>query len=204
MSIADTPDDPYCQFNLGCQLAYGGHPEEALAGFEQAIRLVGDTPAPSYFPLCLLRAGQLLLTLARPREGLHYVKRALALFPDLADAHYAAGRLHAATDDRAAAREAFVAALQHGGRPDGYLSLTEAAASTWKPHFELGVLEMLEQNWEPALSHFQKALQFKPDHAAAWANQGQCHECLGDTARAAECIRWARSLGLALLDEGGE
>lgn len=195
-AVAENPDDAFNHFNLACHVAHTqGNATEALAEFQRAIDLIGPEGSTGYLPLCYILAAMALLDLGRPAEGLPYVEKALQKFPDLPDAHYSAGYIHAHLGNKEAAREHYRQAVQNGGKPFGYLGSTDASASTWKPNMELGLLEMQDERFERALEYFLKALHYKPDMPALWANRARCHLHLGDMARAGECFAQAYALG---------
>lgn len=93
-TLALAPDHVYAAVNLGALLCDAGRCREAIDVLEQAIR---HQPKE---PLLHFNAAIALEDLKRPGEALARYDRALALAPDMADAHHNAAKLCEQLGDR--------------------------------------------------------------------------------------------------------
>ncbi|NEQ35822.1 MAG: tetratricopeptide repeat protein [Okeania sp. SIO3I5] len=58
----------------------------------------------------------------------------------------------------------------------------------------LGTLSVQKEQWQEAISYYQKAIEIKPDLAAAYRNLARAYEKIGNHTEAAECRKQAYSL----------
>jgi len=118
---------------------------------------------------------------ASPDEARHAYEHALALDPDLADAHINLGRLHHAGGDAARAEEHYRAAIRHA--PGDSIA-----------HFNLaGLLEETDRRSD-AVASYHQALAAEPDFADAHYNLGLLLDALGRRPAAMTHLRTARRL----------
>lgn len=109
------PDQPleirlFIHNNLGGVYLDRGDFPAAEREFQTALRLRPD------YPFALSNLGVLRVRQGRPAEAVPWFERAIRLDPTYADAYANLGAAHEAVGDRAAARSAYAAGLQH--RPD--------------------------------------------------------------------------------------
>jgi len=139
--------------NLGRALYEAGRIREAMARFEQALRLTPD------FAEVHNGLGLALMAQGRVREAIGHFEQALRLTPDFAEAHYNLG-----------------IAMVGQGRLQEAIGQFEQAVSL-KPDFadahnDLGFALMSQGRLQGAMSHFEQALRLKPDLAEAHYNLG--------------------------------
>jgi serine/threonine protein kinase/Tfp pilus assembly protein PilF len=146
-------ESPGVYLNLGKCLLHCGADDEAIAAFEQAIRLKGDY-AEAYY-----NRGLALGLKDRRDDAIASYKEAVRLKPNFVRAHYWLGT-----------------ELRKKGRLDEALAELNEAIRL-KPdyaeaHRELGVTYWYKNRPEEATAAFQKAVHFKPDFAEAHRDLG--------------------------------
>lgn len=152
-TLARNPDCWMAHNNLGNALVEAGRADEAIAHFEQALRLrPGHAQSES-------NLGDQLTRIGRAAEAIPHLERALALAPTYAEAHNNLGVALVATGRRADAITQFRDALRY--QPD-YA----------QAHFNLGLALSSGGNIAEGVPHFQEALRLKPDYADAQINWG--------------------------------
>jgi protein O-mannosyl-transferase len=152
-TVAKRPNNVRALNNLGFVLADAGRAREAIARYEQALRLKPDF-APAH-----LNLGNALSRMGRLPEAVQHYEEALRLKPDYAEAHYGLGN---ALTRAGRAREAvahYEEALRL--RPD----YPEA-------HNNLGLLLAQAGRMTAAIAHYEQAFQLDPDYAEAHYNLG--------------------------------
>lgn len=105
-TVAKVPQNDRAHFNLGRSLAQAGHPDEALAPLQEAIRLA---PMDAAYRQEL---GNALLTLERTADAAQTYAEALRLHPDNADLHYSLGLALRQLGQHAEAADQFERSLQ--------------------------------------------------------------------------------------------
>jgi tetratricopeptide (TPR) repeat protein len=139
--------------NLGGVLAQTGKIEEAIAHYEQALRLKPDYAEAHY------NLGIALWQTGRVPEAIVQYEQALRVKPDLVEAQYNLGMTLAQTGKIEEAIPHFEQALRI--KPD------DAEA-----HYNLGVALAQTGKIEEAIAHYEQALHIKPDYAEAHNNLG--------------------------------
>ncbi|MFZ5898315.1 MAG: glycosyltransferase [Bacillota bacterium] len=91
-ALAENPDDPFYNYNLGVSYYTAGHLEDARRHYETAIRHVDPQVA---FASALFRNYALCLSdLGEHAQALAVIDRALAFFPDYPDLHFLKGQIY--------------------------------------------------------------------------------------------------------------
>jgi tetratricopeptide (TPR) repeat protein len=173
---AARPDDPSAQNNYANVLKLFKRFDEALAGYERALRI-----KPDYAEAHNNRA-DVLQEFGRLEEALQSYDRALELKPDSAESHSNRGHVLLKLGRLEAALQSFECALRI--KPEH----AEAHGNRGRALLRLGRLE-------EALQSFERALQLKPDYASAHSSRGYALQELG---RFEEAIRsYQRALQLS-------
>lgn len=193
-TLAQNPAAVMAWLNLADTFAQAGRYDEAIATFQQAIRIRPDDPHGHN------DLGNVLVLAGRPAEALPHFERALALKPDMADALSnfgnalrSLGRSEEAIvqyrralelkPDHAGALNNLGAELAQTGRSQEAVPLFERALRV-KPadaamHDNLaGALRELRR-FDAALAEHETALRLKPDSAEAHANFARTLAALG-------------------------
>jgi len=173
--------------NLGIDLEHAGKIEEAIAHYEQALRIKPDDAkahnnlgvalkdqrkvpeAIAHYEQALRirpnfaeahnNLGVALAQTGKIEEAIAHFEQALGIEPDYAEAHYHLGNALAQTGKIEEAIAHFEQAL--GIEPD------DAEA-----HYNLGNVFLREGKVSDAIGHYEQALRIKPDHAEAHYNCG--------------------------------
>jgi tetratricopeptide (TPR) repeat protein len=152
-TVAKCPNNPRAHNNLGTALAQTGKTEEAIAHYEQALRLKPD------YAEALNHLGTVLLQEGKVTDAIRRYEQALRIRPDYAEAHYNLG-----------------VALGQTGRIEEAIAHYEQALQL-KPdyaeaHNNLGNALAQTGRIEEAIAHYEQTLQLKPDYAEAHYNLG--------------------------------
>jgi tetratricopeptide (TPR) repeat protein len=152
-TIAKRPENARTHNNLGRHYYLQGRWAEALASFDESLRL-DPSSAKTHF-----NRGLALLRLDRPAEAVAPLQAAVRILPHYFSAHLNLGIALTLTD-RA------VEALPHF-----------AAARTFDPwpaevHFQWGVALARLGRWPEAITHYAECLRLDPRQAEALANWG--------------------------------
>ncbi len=197
------PEHTAAQFELGCVLKSQGVLSEASALLEQVVRAIPDE-ADAH-----AQYGLTLKALERP-EAFAALERALALKPDLPEAHLALGDLKSDRGDLAGAIRCYEQAACY--RPGSVVAFTNLGntfrtkgqnaqalaayeqAVRLRPdlaetHLNLGLLKRILKRNDEAIVHFRKALELKPDYVEALNGLGAALEKQGDSEAAVACFR---------------
>ncbi|MGD0651427.1 MAG: tetratricopeptide repeat protein [Verrucomicrobiia bacterium] len=152
-TLTKNPDAWIAHNNLGNVLRAKGNVSEAIAHFEEALRIKPDyTEAHNNLGIALTEAG-------RVQEAIGHWEQALRIKPDDAEVHFNLG-----------------VALAQLGRVQEAIGRWEQALRI-KPddagvHFNLGVALMQVGKLEDAIGHYEQAVRLKPDFAEAHNNLG--------------------------------
>ncbi len=199
-TVAKRPGNVAARNNYGNVLALAGRPEEALAQYEEAIRLEpGD--ADAYY-----NAGKALTRLGRLPEAIARYEQALRANPNMPDAQAALGIALQETGrgdeaiahfeealrldpNYADAHNHLGVALAKAGRfPDAIAHFEQALhlnPALPEVHNNLGNALRATGRLPEALAHYEQALRLKPDFAEAHNNLGRA---LGEADRLPEAI----------------
>lgn len=132
----------------------------ALGQTQQAIQLLGPIKATSGI-VDLARLDQArgiaAMRMKRPEEAQRFLERAVDTDPALWRAWIALGRVHLDAGRTSDATAAFLMAEQ-------------TAPDTASAHNDVGMAYLRLEQADSAISHFQRALQIRPDHHLAQAN----------------------------------
>jgi len=199
--VAKSPNNSAGYCNLGIALERAGRVQEAIAQFEQSLRLKRDSAeAHNDLGLVLWRRGKV-------EEAIEHYDRALKIKPDFAEAHYNLGLALAQIGKASEAIGHYEQAIRiWPGFAEAHYSLALALAQLGKTHEaighyqqalrlkpdypeahnNLGNILLQEGRMTEAIVQFEQALHFKPDFAEAHANLGNA---LLRTGRALEAIQ---------------
>ncbi len=152
-SLAVYPDNPLMHNNLGLALQRQGRSEEAVAHYEEAIRI-----SPTY-PDAYNNLGQIMSQRGMPEHAIELYNKTIELAPLNAEAHNNLG-----------------SALSILKRNDDALKHLREALRL-NPDFvdarsNLGVTFMAMQRYDDALAEFSKVLELAPDHFMTLNNSG--------------------------------
>jgi predicted O-linked N-acetylglucosamine transferase (SPINDLY family) len=197
-SLAANPGQPLACCNLGAALLQLQRPQEALASFEEALKLDPQTL------LALYNRANVLQTLERHDEALASYDRALSLHPQFFEASNNRGNSLLELQQPLDALASFERALQL--RPDDIQALNnrgnacqalkrydEALASyeralSLRPEVNTlnncgNALRALKR-YDAALAAYQRVLSLQPDHAEALNGRGIVLQALGQPEQA--------------------
>ncbi len=152
-TLAKNPNACLAQNGLGLVLAQTGQIEEAIARFEQALRISPD------FAEAHINLGMALAQQGRLTEAMSHYKQALRIKPGSAMAYYNLGLALAQAGRLTEAMSHYEQALRI--KPD------DAAA-----HYNLGKALLRVGRVPEAIEHFEQALRIAPDYAEAHDNLG--------------------------------
>jgi tetratricopeptide (TPR) repeat protein len=155
----------YCaeaDYNLGATLHEAGRIPEAIAHYEQALRLNPD------YVEAHLNLGTTLAQTGEIEDAIAHFEQALRIKPDYVEAHNDLGTALARTGKIEEAIAHYEQALRI--RPD----YAEA-------HFNLGFVLAQTGKIDDAIAHFEQALRIKPDLAEAQYNLGMAFAQTGKT-----------------------
>jgi tetratricopeptide (TPR) repeat protein len=145
------PHDPYARLHYAIGLHTAGRTGEAARLFHECIDLLPADPAPA------LNLASARLALRDIPGALEAAARAVALAPDMPQAHYTRGLAQLAAQQPKEAAASFTAAVQRApGFADGWVNLGLA-------HYAMGDPHAAEQA-------MRRALTVVPGHPAATAN----------------------------------
>jgi tetratricopeptide (TPR) repeat protein len=164
-TVAKRPLNPRAHLNLGNALQAAHRPQDALAHYEEALRLGLDRPEVHS------SLASALLDLGRPAAALAPAGEAVRLDPASAEAHVNLGTALVLTGQTAEAIAHFETALRL--RPDSVAA-----------HNNLGNALLQARRPAEAMPHYETALRLAPDDARAHNNLGLALLRLGRGAEA--------------------
>ncbi len=152
-------------FRLGEQQLQGGHCQEAVASFQQALKIRSDwTAAQEKIAEAYWLAGD-------HRRAIQILEPLVAAHPEMVVAAQILAESYLKTGDQEKAVAQYEAALRFE---------TENADL----YYKLGRIHLLNRRLERADQCFQRTLQLDPDHQAAWHDRGAVLLNKGNTAEA--------------------
>ncbi|HUI06608.1 MAG TPA: tetratricopeptide repeat protein [Verrucomicrobiae bacterium] len=159
-AVARFPNQPRAHYNLGDALLRAGRVQEAVAQYEQAVRIQPDYAAAHN------NLGFALMELGQVQDAIRHFQQALRINPDFAEAHYNLG----------------VALMGLGQVQDAIRHFQQALRI--KPddvniHYNLANILMRLGRLSEAIAHYEQALRIKPDFAEAHSNLGFTLEQVG-------------------------
>ena len=147
-TVAKRPRNPLTQYSLGLALAQAGRIPEAIAQYEQALRLKPDyAEAHNNLGIALEQVGKI-------EEATAHYEQTLRIKPDFPEAHNNLGNVFLRKGKVSDAIGHYEQALRI--KPD----YVEA-------HCNLGVALMQIGRVQDAIGHYEKALRIKPDYVPA-------------------------------------
>lgn len=162
-------------FNQGLQLHGQGQVNEAMLAYEQVLKL-----APKHFQ-ALHHVGIGAFQLGDPGLAEHFIRAALAVNPNVAEAHSNLGNALKEQQRFEEALESYRAALAlHAGDAD--------------THYNCGIALQALRRHEEALASYDRALALNPGDEQAWNNRAVVLKDLGRHEAALESV--ARALAL--------
>ena len=150
-TLACTSDNLTAHKNLGVVLAEKGRTQEAIAHYQEALRIAPNQPnVHAHLGNALLQLGQL-------NEAVAHFQKELEIVPNSAPAHSNLGVVFLATGRV----EESIAHLQRS---------LEIAPESADAHYNLGNALLRVGRVEEALAHYKKALQINPQDAETQNN----------------------------------
>ena len=153
ITCARNPGSWMAHNNLGNTLRQEGKPDEAIAQYQEVLRLKPKSAEAHY------NIGMALMLKGKVDDAISQYRQALQLDPNYSDAYVNLGSalLHEGTLDDAMAQ--YLAAVKI--RPD------DAVA-----HYNLGTVLFRQGKVDEAIAHLERAVQIKPDYSDAQSNLG--------------------------------
>jgi len=196
-NVTKNPNAWLAHNNLGAALVQAGRLEDALAQYEQALRIKPDyATAHNNLGVALRQTGRI-------QEAIRHYELALRINPDMADAHnnlgFALARLGRVKEaieqyDQALRIEPYQAEVHHNLG----LALSQVGKID-EAHFNLGLALEQTGRIREAIGQYDQAVQIKPDYAEAqnnlaWLLATRTPAAGGDPARAVTLARRACEL----------
>jgi tetratricopeptide (TPR) repeat protein len=174
-TVAKRPENARAHTNLGIALAESGRVADAVAQYQEAIRIEPAIPA-AQLNLC-----SALTRLGRPAEALPHGEAAVRMDPGNANARVDLGLALVALGRAAEALPHYVEALR----------LQPLAADV---PADLGVALVQLGRSAEAVAHFEAALRLDPTRAQTWCDLAGAYEQQGDRAAARRAVEHALGL----------
>jgi tetratricopeptide (TPR) repeat protein len=174
-TVAKRPENARAHTNLGIALAESGRIADAVAQYQEAIRIEPAIPA-AQLNLC-----NALTRLGRPAEALPHGEAAVRMDPGNANAHVDLGLALVALGRAAEALPHYAEALR----------LQPQAADV---PADLGVALVRLGRGAEAVAHFEAALRLDPTRAQTWCDLAGAYEQQGDRTAARRAVEHALGL----------
>ena len=185
-ALADEPDHPFYQYNLGVELLRSGRPEEALARFRASAARI-DPVAVSYAHLVAKYEIRCLQALGRWEEAANRAGEALLLYPDYTDLLQYKAASELALGREAAAARSLVEAMRFGRAPSPYH--TEDGIGTYQTAYALGELMEARGESDEALLWYREAIRL---HAGLSPPLYRAFRLLRVLGREREIVPWIK------------
>ncbi len=166
------PDFAEAHYNLGVALTQFGRTQEAIAHYEQALRIKPDDAGAHY------NLGMALAQTGRIEDAIGHYKQALRIKADYAEAHNNLGTALAQTGR---IKEAI----------DHYEQALRIKADDAEAHNNLGTALAQTGRVKEAIAHFQQALRINPDLPEVHYNLGNSLALVGRVPEAIEHLQQA-------------
>lgn len=179
-TVAKLPTSARAHNNLGWALQQSGRHKEALAEYEQAVRVLPSYVSAQY------NWGALLLEIGRPQEALLHLETAVRDMPGHLDARVNLGTV-----------------LLQVGRPEDALAQFAAvlkARPTADVHYNTAIVLRQLGRTREAIDHLEAALALEPGLAAAHYELGSVAHQSGDQATATAA--WTETLHVDPSNQG--
>ncbi|MEC4983368.1 MAG: tetratricopeptide repeat protein [Oscillatoria sp. PMC 1068.18] len=160
-AIALNPKLYQAWYAKGLTLRFQKRYREAVIAFEQAITQSQENFAPAW-----RGKGQALIGLGANREALESLEAAIAISPDDFALHALRGEVLQELEANQQAISAYTQAIKIKPHPWVY--------------YNRGTVYSREGNNQAAIADFNRALDLKPNYAAAFNNRGNAHFEIGD------------------------
>ncbi|MGB7925616.1 MAG: sigma 54-interacting transcriptional regulator [Pyrinomonadaceae bacterium] len=180
---------------------YEGHWEAALDNFQQALKLIGDHPAPYLLGKIYTNMAGACWFLKRPQEGISYLEKAIGYYErtehkaNATDGYNNLGINLTLVGDWKRAQDALERALALASEIDANGPRVPMVLDS------LGELRMLRGDLQEAQVYLERAVALAREHGNKWyvwqplRTLGRCYLLLNDAPRALELGREALALG---------
>ncbi|MGE5655405.1 MAG: tetratricopeptide repeat protein [Actinomycetota bacterium] len=198
-----------------------GKIEEAIVAVEQALKIKPNF-APAFKTL-----GNALQAQGRMEEARHWYQKAIEIQPQFAEVYANLGSIYAQEQKWPEAIEHYQKAIaikpnfagvyRNLARLFSQMGKQEQAAESWyqafalepqkippEEHFNLGETLLAQGKLDQAIASYRRAIELKPDWAAAYQNLGEALKRQGKTEEAAACYRRAIELNGANASIGNQ
>jgi tetratricopeptide (TPR) repeat protein len=193
LDLADQPDHPFVQFNLGTQLLTMGRPREALAHLEAALR--GSEPSSSITRKLFALAGQAHRQLGDPAAAERVLTDGLKHCPGDAEILFYLAVCQRERGDRRAA----IATLEQllTTRSDAQFASVDAGLRGYKGAHNLATLYLEEGRWPQAETLWRQVTAQQPNFADGWAGLAEVCLVQGKRGEAEQALTRLEALGCA-------
>jgi GT2 family glycosyltransferase/Tfp pilus assembly protein PilF len=193
LDLADRPDSPFVQFNLGVQLLTMGRPREALAHLEAA--LLGSDPTSSITRKLFALAGQAHRQLGDPVAAERVLTEGLKHCPGDAEILFYLSECQRERGDRRAA----IATLEQllTTRSDAQFASVDAGLRGYKGAHNLATLYLEEGRWPQAETLWRQVTAQQPNFADGWAGLAEVCLVQGKRGEAEQALTRLEALGCA-------
>lgn len=192
LAIAESPDDPFNQFNLGLQYHIMERFADAVEPLKRATALCRN-PSASYLPKAYAILVSALYQSGRGSEVPAAIAEAEQRVSALtADFYYNAGMAFVDTGQLEQALEYFERAIDTG--TVRITTESDPSAHTWLPRLGMGVIFEGRGQMERARDCYEEALTYVPNHPALNCRLAVVATKLGQPGRALEHIKRAAQL----------
>jgi diguanylate cyclase (GGDEF)-like protein len=140
----DVPHAKLAEWYINCYKK-----DEAIQSYLQAIRLNRGKPAYYY------QIGGLYFDKEEYTQALKFYEMGQQIDQNNPKFYFVIGNVHNKQDNKEKARESYEAVLSLLDAAEEWKDNDEITSIYWKTHFELGLLEKYDENWDEAINHFK-------------------------------------------------